>query len=313
MQCKIDLMDMIRLKLISNGASESEIEKLMKKASDMFDNAKPTSSDTIDKINATGLASAKGVSEISKKNSGKIDARTTKALAEASLKKGAVEVAKKTAAAHSVKGSNNSTQQADSTNANAHDMQDAKSDFSWTSMKHPDVKYTTLVALKDAHYTLKEDYPTSHGEIDEERNFWKKNFTTGEWWDCHHTGYLNKVDGDGNVEKKIPGTYLNYVMGDEGKVNEKNVDSLVMENNYIHVMKEQTEVIDGDLINNYNKNVHENILKSQTELINVHRTVAVGNNDNLSVGKDLNIDVSGNINIKAGGTITINGAMIKLN
>jgi len=208
---------------------------------------------------------------------------------------------------------NKSAHDADKDISDAHVAQDAKAEIKWTAMIHPDVKYTELVPLRDTGYSTYEDYPTSKGWINEEKDYEKRNFTTGEWWNCHHTGYLQKVDGSGNFETKIPGTELYYTFGDRGNVCASNEDNLVMMNKYNHVMEEMTEVVDGNVFNNYNMNVVETILLSQTEAIGVARTVVVGAVDTLKVGLNQNISVGGNINITAGGIITIKGAQIYLN
>jgi hypothetical protein len=236
-----------------------------------------------------------------------------KALTEKIIESGLDGVASSAASAGGMHGGNASAQEADLALSDSHDTQDAEVDFGWTSMIHPDVKYTTLEPLMDAKYSITEDYPTSRGEIDQNKNFWKHNYTTGEWWDCHHSGYLRKVDNAGNYETKIPGTELYYTIGDRGNVCASNVDNLIMQNKYNHVMQEQTEIIDGNLYNTYNMNVFETILLTQVELIGMMRAVVIGINDSLTIGGNWSVNVGGNITIKAGGTIDIDGAQILLN
>jgi hypothetical protein len=208
---------------------------------------------------------------------------------------------------------NVTSQSSDKDIAESHDTQDAKAEIIWTPLVHPDVLYTTLIDLKPAGYSTYEDYPNSKGWVNEENDFEKRNFITGEWWDCHHSGYLRKVDGDGNYETKIPGTELYYTFGDRGNVCASNEDNLVMMNKYNHVMQEMTEIVDGDVNNTYNMNITETILLSQIEAIGVARSVVIGVSDSLHVNMNQNISVGGNINITAGGIITLKGSKILLN
>jgi len=224
--------------------------------------------------------------------------------------KAIIAAAAKAAGVHSA---NAKAHNADKKTSDKHNMQDAKKDIKWTAMQHPDVKYTTLVKLNDARYSTSENYPTSKGWINEEKDFEKRNFTTGEWWRVHHTGYYQKVDGKGNYEQKIPGTELYYTFGDRGFVCAGNEDDLYMKNFYEHIMQEKLTVVDGNVTQNYNQAYFKNILLGEVRTIGIGRVTGIGANDILKIGGNLTIEVGGKINIKAGGPITINGAVINLN
>jgi len=83
------------------------------------------------------------------------------------------EVVAKATIISSTHSENMESQEVDKLLKDEHDVQDPKVDFGWTTFNHPEPKYTTLVKVKDAKYTISEDYPTTKGEIDEFKNFWK--------------------------------------------------------------------------------------------------------------------------------------------
>ena len=208
---------------------------------------------------------------------------------------------------------NKTKQKQNLTDSEGHDIQDAQNDIKWDTMTPLKVVYTSTQPMNPATYSNSEDYPTKVGEIDEKKNFITKNFTTGEWWRVHHTGYYQKVDGVGNFEEKIPGTAFYYNFGDIQKSIEGNVDKIMMQNYYTYTMGIKTEDIDGDHFLNNNSNIIINTLIAHLEAIGLNRTIKVGGNSLTDVGGNITIKAGGNITIEAGGQITLKGAKINLN
>jgi hypothetical protein len=209
--------------------------------------------------------------------------------------------------------SNTEKHSANKQESDGHDMQDAEEDIKWDPLEHLKVYYTNIEYMNPASYSNSQDYPTKRGWIDEQKNFETWNLTTGEWWRVHHTGYYQKVDGNGSYEEKIPGTAFYYTFGDVQNSIEGNVDRVIKQNYYTYTMMEKTEDIDGDHFLNNNSNWFINTLLTHNEFVGVMKNVVVGGPYNLTSGANITIKAAGNITIKAGGVITIKGAKINLN
>jgi hypothetical protein len=208
---------------------------------------------------------------------------------------------------------NASKQNANKSESDSHDMQDAKQDIKWDTMEPLKVYYTNIELMNPASYSNSQDYPTKRGKIDEQKNFEVHNITTGEWWRVHHTGYYQKVDGKGSYEEKIPGTAFYYTFGDVQKSVEGNVDRVYAQNYYTYTMLTKTEDIDGDHFLNNNSNWFIFTAITHNEIVGAMKNVGVGGNFNTKVGGNYTLKVSGNITIEAGGSITLKGAVINLN
>jgi len=208
---------------------------------------------------------------------------------------------------------NHSNQETDSAVTDNHSPQDAPKDIKHTTVKQVEVKYTNIPDMSNANYTADQNYPDTKMTINKQNDFEKFNFTTGEWWRVHHTGYYQKVDGSGNSEYKVPGNEVFYIMGDRNYMVSGNSDNIYMKNKYNHILEELLEVIDGIVTKNYNADLLLRVLKNMNAEIKGNRSTKIGLNDTLEVNGDLNIKVAGNINLTAGANVNIKGAAINLN
>jgi len=208
---------------------------------------------------------------------------------------------------------NHSAQETDSAVSDNHEQQDAEKDIKHTTVKQVEVKYTNITDMSDINYSSEQDYPNTKMTINKQNDFEKFNFTTGEWWRVHHTGYYQKVDGKGNSEYKVPGTEIYYVMQDRNFMVSGNSDNIFLKNKYNHILEELLEVVDKLVKKEYNDDFILQVLKNMNVDIKGNRSTKIGLNDTLEVNGDLNIKVAGNINLTAGANVNIKGATINLN
>ena len=120
------------------------------------------------------------------------------------------------------------------------------------SFKEPKVsgKVTSPVNLKDAHYTLKQDYPFSYGFIDSNKNFIQVNTKEGSIDLAHHSGTRIKIDDSGNVTMHIVGSFKQVIDGDYTLKVKGNMDKIIGGNLSENIGGNRDNVVSGNDTNN---------------------------------------------------------------